>query len=258
MSSLAMLPLNVAGGIATLTLDRPPVNAMNDEWVAAFHARLDELETREGWSVLHIRSAHAVFSAGADLAQMRERFTDAGLEPQLASIREYQRLFTRIEAFPAVTLAEIGGAALGGGFELALVCDLRIAAHEARLGLPELQLGLLPGAGGTQRLTRLCGRPTALRLILGAETVDGVAAEALGLVQWTAPAAELAARAAEIAARYAALPAHAARAAKACIALAADPDADGFAAEINHTRSLLQSAPTRALIGAFLARSVRR
>ena len=124
MSSLAMLPLNVAGGIATLALDRPPVNAMNDEWVAAFHARLDELGTREDWSVLHIRSAHAAFSAGADLEQMRERFTDAGLEPQLASIREYQQLFTRIEALPAVTLAEIGGAALGGGFELTMACDL--------------------------------------------------------------------------------------------------------------------------------------
>ncbi len=258
MPSLAMLPLNVAGGVATLTLDRAPVNAMNDEWVTAFHARLDELGRREDWSVLHIRSAHAVFSAGADLAQMRDRFTEAGLEPQLASIREYQLLFTRIEALPAVTLAEVGGAALGGGFELTLACDLRIAAHEARLGLPELRLGLLPGAGGTQRLTRLCGRPTALRLILGAEILDGASAERLGLVQWSAPTREIAARAAEIAAHYAALPAHAARAAKACIALAADPDADGFAAEINHTRSLLQSAPTRALVGAFLARSGRR
>lgn len=252
-----MFHLTIADRIATLVLDRAPVNAMNDSWVGGFHARLDELAGRADWSVLHLRSAQKVFSAGADLAQMRDRFTDAGLEPQLASIRDYQKLFARIEALPAVTLAEIGGAALGGGFELTLACDLRIAAHEARVGLPELRLGLLPGAGGTQRLTRLCGRPTALRLILGAETLDGAAAERLGLVQWSAARAELPARAAEIAARYAALPAHAAAAAKACIAMAGDPDSDGFAAEIDHTRFLLQSAPTRALVGEFLARSVR-
>ena len=252
-----MFQLSVADGIATLVLDRAPVNAMNDAWVAGFHALLDGLGARDDWSVLHIRSARRVFSAGADLAQMRERFTPEGLEPQLASIRDYQELFARIEALPAITLAEIGGAALGGGFELTLACDLRIAAHEAQLGLPELRLGLLPGAGGTQRLTRLCGRPTALRLILGAETLDGASAERLGLVQWSAPGADLPARAREIAARYAALPAHAARAAKSCIALAGDPSADGFAAEIDHTRGLLQSAPTRALVGAFLARSQR-
>ena len=252
-----MFQLSVADGIATLVLDRAPVNAMNDAWVAGFHAVLDGLGKRDDWSVLHLRSAHKVFSAGADLAQMRERFTPEGLEPQLVSIRDYQKLFARIEELPAVTLAEINGTALGGGFELTLACDLRIAAHEARVGLPEVRLGLLPGAGGTQRLTRLCGRPTALRLILGAETLDGAAAERHGLVQWSAPAAELAARAREIAARYAALPPHAARAAKACIAMALDPDSDGFAAEIDHTRGLLQSAPTRTLVGEFLARSQR-
>ena len=252
-----MFQLSVADRIATLVLDRAPVNAMNDAWVAGFHATLDGLAQRDDWSVLHLRSAHKVFSAGADLAQMRERFTPEGLAPQLVSIRDYQKLFARIEELPAVTLAEINGTALGGGFELTLACDLRIAAHEARVGLPELRLGLLPGAGGTQRLTRLCGRPTALRLILGAETLDGAAAERHGLVQWSAPGAELAARARDIAARYAALPPHAARAAKACIAMALDPDSDGFAAEIDHTRGLLQSAPTQALVGEFLARSQR-
>ena len=84
---------------------------------------------------------------------------------------------------PRVTLAEINGAALGGGFELALACDLRIAALEAKMGLPELRLGLLPGAGGTQRMTWLAGRPAALRLILGAEQMDGAEALRLGLVQ---------------------------------------------------------------------------
>jgi len=249
-----MFHLHVADRIATVVLDRPPVNAMSDAWVAAFHALLDELGAHDDWSVLQLRSALKVFAAGADLKEMRARFAAPdGLEQQLAGVRGYQALFARIEALPAVTLAEIGGAALGGGFELALACDLRIAAREARMGLPELRLGLLPGAGGTQRMTRLAGRPTALRLILGTEQIDGTEAERLGLVQWCVPAAELAQAAASIARRYAAVPAHAVKAAKACIAAAHDPTTNGFDKEVEQTNLLLQSAQTRDLIGAFLA-----
>ncbi len=249
-----MFHLQVADAVATVVLDRPPVNAMSDAWVAGFHALLDGLGARDDWSVLHIRSALKVFAAGADLKEMRARFAAPdGLDQQLAGVRGYQALFARIEALPVVTLAEIGGAALGGGFELALACDLRIAAREARMGLPELRLGLLPGAGGTQRMTWLAGRPTALRLILGVEQVDGTEAERLGLVQWSVPAGELAATAAAIARRYGAVPAHAVRAAKACIAAAGNPAMNGFDEEVGQTRALLQSARTRELIGAFLA-----
>jgi enoyl-CoA hydratase/carnithine racemase len=251
----ALFHHSVADGVATVTMDNPPVNAMSDAWVAGFHAMLDALEMRDDWSVLHLRSALRVFSAGAELKEMRARFADPnGLEPQMEVIRGYQRLFARIEALPRVTLAEIAGPALGGGFELALVCDLRIASHAATVGLPELRLGLLPGAGGTQRLTWLCGRPMALRLILGAEALDGAAAERAGLVQWSVPEADLAATAASIARRYAALPGHAAAAAKRCIAAAGGPNEDGFALEIDQTRALLRTERTRGLIGAFLAR----
>ena len=90
-----------------------------------------------------------MFCAGADLAEMRARFAAAdGVEAMVGTAAEMQRLFARLEALPQVTLAELGGAALGGGFELALACDLRIAAHEAKLGLPEAQRGSIPGAGG--------------------------------------------------------------------------------------------------------------
>ena len=249
-----MFHLQVAGGIATVTMDRPPVNAMSQAWVEGFHSLLDALDGRDDWSVLHLRSALKVFSAGADLKEMRERFAaDDGLQRQLATIRGYQQLFARIEALSRVTLAEISGAALGGGFEVTLACDLRIAAREVKVGLPELRLGLLPGAGGTQRMTRLAGRPVALRLILGAEQISGEAAERLGLVQWAVPAAELADTARNIAARYATLPAHAAKAAKACIAAATTPGLDGFNEEVAQTSGLLQTPRTRELIGAFLA-----
>nr|WP_294512857.1 enoyl-CoA hydratase-related protein [uncultured Rhodopila sp.] len=248
-----MFHLQVADGVSTLLLEHAPVNAMSDAWVKEFHSLLDRLDERNDWSVLHIRSTLKVFAAGADLKEMRERFFAAdGLDRQISAVRGYQRLFSRIEALPGVTLAEINGAALGGGFELALACDLRIAALEAKMGLPELRLGLLPGAGGTQRMTRLVGRPAALRLILGAEQVDGAEALRQGLVQWSVPAAELAMKAADIARRYAALPAHAAKAAKACITAATAPGINGFEEEVQQTRFLLTSDKTRELVGAFL------
>jgi enoyl-CoA hydratase/carnithine racemase len=165
---------------------------------------------------------------------------------------------TRRHSAPARTsrrcaLAEIGGAALGGGFELALSCDLRIAAAEAKIGLPEVKLGLIPGAGGTQRLTRLVGRGLASRLILMAETVDGTTAVQLGLVQWSCPRAEIASRATDIAQRIAALPRAALAAAKHCIAAAAECGRGGFSDELEATYHLQTDAETRERINAFLA-----
>jgi enoyl-CoA hydratase len=253
-----MFRLEVADRIATLVLDRPPVNALNAEWTLLFHAELDALEARDDWAVLHLRSALRLFSAGADLKDMREAFATADPVPALVeAILGYQRLFARLEALPRVTLAEIGGAAMGGGLELALACDLRIVAREARVGLPELALGLLPAAGGTQRLTRLCGRAVAARLILGAATVDGAEAERLGLAQWSTPLAELPAAAAEIARRYAAIPAHAVARAKLCLAAAGDPARDGFELELEGSEALLASSETRALVRQFLERKVK-
>jgi enoyl-CoA hydratase len=253
-----MLDLRVADNVATITMANAPVNAMSDAWMAAFHTHLDVLDKRDDWAVLHIRSALKIFCAGAELKEMRTRFNaPGGIEAQLKVIREYQLLYDRIEALPRVTLAEINGAALGGGFELALACDLRVAAQEAKIGLPELRLGLLPGAGGTQRMTRLAGRPTALRMILGAEQIGGAEAERLGLVQWCFPLADLQDKAAEIARRYAALPAHAAAAAKACITAAATPGDGGFAEEMRQTQGLLNTEATRALVAAFLDRTNR-
>ncbi|MSP04314.1 MAG: enoyl-CoA hydratase/isomerase family protein [Acetobacteraceae bacterium] len=253
-----MLDLRVADNIATITMANAPVNAMSNAWMATFHTHLDVLDRRNDWAVLHIRSALKIFCAGAELKEMRARFNTAGgIKAQINVIRDYQLLYDRIESLPRVTLAEINGAALGGGFELALACDLRVAAQEAKIGLPELRLGLLPGAGGTQRMTHLAGRPTALRLILGAEQIDGTEAERLGLVQWCFPLTNLQDKTAEIARRYAALPPHAATAAKACITAATTAGEDGFAEEISQTHSLLNTEATRSLVVAFLDRTNR-
>ena len=254
-----MLKLEFDQGVARLTLDRPPANAIDSAWLAAFDRLLADLERRSDWQVLHLRSGQKVFCAGADLAEMRLRFSAPdGIDALVKHAAAMQALFARIEALPQVSLAEIGGAAVGGGFELALACDLRVAAMEAKLGLPEAQLGLVPGAGGTQRLTRLAGRATASRLILGGEVVDGNTARELGLVQWTLPAAELAAEAARKAQALANMPGNALVACKACIAAAGDPRRNGFAEEIEASQRLYGEIPTRERVQAFLDRSGRR
>src|SRR5471032_3630720 len=247
-----MFQISTAGPVTTLTLSHPPVNAISDEWVRTFDSKLDQLGS--ACSVLHIRSGQKVFCAGADLKEMRGRMDMAdGPDRMYAYVASIQRLYARIEKLPQVTLAEIGGAAMGGGFELALSCDLRIAAIEAKLGLPEARLGLIPGAGGTQRLTRLCGPAIATRLILGAEILDGRTAAELGVVHWAAPRAELAKRAAEIVRGIAGLPAAALAASKACIAAAGYKDRGGYTDELEFTRLLLNDAETRKRVDAFLA-----
>lgn len=247
-----MFQISTAGPVTTLTLSHPPVNAISDEWVRTFDSKLDQLGA--SCAVLHIRSDQKVFCAGADLKEMRGRMDMAdGPDRMYAYVAAIQRLYFRIEALPQVVLAEIGGAAMGGGFELALACDLRIAANEAKVGLPEARLGLIPGAGGTQRLTRLCGPALASRLILGAEVLDGATAAALGVVHWSVPRAELPARAAEIAKRIADLPAAALAASKACIAAASQPGRGGYTVELEFTRSLLTNPETQKRVQAFLA-----
>lgn len=249
-----MLTLSISGAVATVTLCRPPVNALSVAWIDTFHSHLDSIATHPNCALIHIRSDQKVFCAGADLNEMRGRMASQdGADRSYAYVASLQRLFARIERLPQVTLAEIGGAAMGGGLELALACDLRLATDDAKVGLPEARLGLIPGAGGTQRLTRLCGPAVAARLILGAEVVDGVTAATLGVVHWALPRTELAQRAAQIVANVGALPAGALAASKACIAAAGHAERGGFIDELEFTRQLMRNAETLARVEAFLA-----
>lgn len=251
-----MLFMSVSDNVATVTLSRSPVNAINDEWLCQFDNVFNQLSARSDWKVLHLRSDQKVFCAGADLNEIRDRIeAPDGPDRMYAYVAAIQRLFARLENLPQVTVAEIGGAAMGGGLELALACDLRIAANEARFGLPEARLGLIPGAGGTQRLTRLCGRPVAERLILGVEVVDGATARELGIVQWAVPGPKLAERALEIIRRIASLPSGALMASKTCIAAAGEPGRNGYSEELEATRRLLTDPDTRQRVEAFLAGS---
>lgn len=238
-----------------VTLGRPPVNAINQEWLERFHQALEGLEESQEIGVLHLRSSQKVFSAGADLKLMQRCFErEDGADALVEHARAMQDLYRRIETLPQVTVAEIGGAALGGGLELALACDLRVASTEAMLGLPEARLGLLPGAGGTQRLTRLCGPGVARRLILGAEMVNGEKACELGLVQWAIAPQQLEAWTRELVASLAGLPAAALAASKRCLAAAEQAGESGFALELHETRQLLGREDTRERIAKFLGK----
>ena len=251
-----MIDLQITDHVARLVLNRAPVNALNEALLAALNEAVDRIENTPGISVVHVRSTQKAFCAGADLAMMKSLLeTAAGKDEMIAFVRRIQQMLFRLEDLGAVTVAEIGRAALGGGLELALACDLRVAAETVKLGLPEANLGLLPGAGGTQRLTRLCGEPVARRLILGAEVIDGREAQRLGLVQWSVPAEQLEAFTGELVNRLGKLPVHAVAACKRCIAAALDDSVDGYELELSETRKLHDIPESQARIQAFLDKS---
>jgi len=238
-----------------LTMARAPVNAINRKWIDGFDAVLDELERQPDVTVLLVRSSQRTFSAGADLNLMRECFaTEDGPDVMVETVRRMQRLYDRIESASQVVIAEIGGAAHGGGFELALACDLRVAAEGALLGLPETRLGLLPGAGGTQRMSRLCGPGVARRMILTAEVVTGTQALGLGLVQWAVPAAELEAFTLALAERVGTMSPKALAACKRCFSAADAELGSGMLIELLETHKLLNAGDTRRRVAAFLDR----
>jgi enoyl-CoA hydratase len=224
-----MFAVETNSGVTTLTLSHSPVNAISEEWIRSFDAKLDVLATEPRCGVLHIRSDQKVFCAGADLKEVRARMdTPDGADRMYAYVAGIQRLYARIERLPQVTVAE------------------------AKLGLPEVRLGLIPGAGGTQRLSRACDPSIAKRLILGAEIIDGVTAAKLGVVHWAVPRSELAQRAAEIVGGIASLPTEALAASKACIAAAGNSDRSGYTYELEFTRLLLNNADTRKRVDEFL------
>lgn len=250
-----MLSISESGSVLTITLSRDPVNAVDDAWIDAFGDAIAKLGERDDLAVVRIRSGLRTFCAGADLKLMQRSLEgSAGVDAMVSVVQRMQRLFDAIEALPQVTVAEIGGSALGGGFELALSCDLRMASTLAVLGLPEARLGLLPGAGGTQRLLRLCGANVARRLILTAEAVTGDVALELGLVHWAVTPDALARESQALVERIGALSAPALAACKRCLRAALEPGLSGYLIERLETRALYQNPDTRQRVSGFVNR----
>jgi enoyl-CoA hydratase len=188
------------------------------------------------------------FIAGADIGEFAER---TPLEQR--AVMEGRRVFDEIAAYPKPTIAMINGFALGGGCELALACDMRIAARSARLGQPEIRLGLIPGGGGTQRLPRLVGAGQALRLILSGEIIDATEAHRIGLVDEIVDDDALRARTAEIAQGMAAHSPVALRLAKAAVHAALEaPLGAGLAMERELFITAFASEDRREGVAAFL------
>ena len=244
-----MISLTIEASVATVTLCRSPVNAINEEWIEQLDRILAEVERTPRVNVLWIRSGERVFCAGADLELIRSLFdSETGRRQMIAMTRRMQEVYARLERLPQVSVVEIGGAAMGGGF----ACDLRVVADSARIGLPEARLGLLPAAGGTQRMTRICGDAVARRLILGAEVIGGAEAVTLGCAHWVAPAAELESVTRAVVERIAALPDMALAECKRCIDVAVGAEEDGFEVELAGSAALLADAETQRRVQQFL------
>ncbi|WP_027409533.1 enoyl-CoA hydratase [Anoxybacteroides tepidamans] len=174
--------------VATVTFSRPPANALSSAVLKEFSTLLDELENDDNVRVILLHGEGKFFSAGADIKE----FTTIGEKEQATQLALLgQQVMEKIEQFPKPVIAAIHGAALGGGLELAMGCHIRIVAENAKLGLPELQLGLIPGFAGTQRLTRYVGFSKAAEMMWTSEPITGVEAVQWGLANKAVPEEQL-------------------------------------------------------------------
>ncbi|MFE5734170.1 enoyl-CoA hydratase/isomerase family protein [Streptomyces sp. NPDC056528] len=220
--------LEVAEGVGTIRLDRPPMNALDVATQDRLRELAQEATDRDDVRAVVLYGGEKVFAAGADIKEMQVMDHVAMVKRS----RALQDAFTAVARIPKPVVAAVTGYALGGGCELALCADFRIAADNARLGQPEILLGLIPGAGGTQRLSRLVGPSKAKDLIFTGRMVKADEALSLGLVDRVVPAAEVYEQAHAWAAKLAQGPAVALRAAKEAIDQGLETDIDtGLAVE---------------------------
>jgi len=202
--------LEVDGGIGTIRLDRPPMNALDAAVQESIRAAATEAAERRDVAAVIVYGGEKVFAAGADIKQM-QAMSYADMVDRSGALQSSLSAVARI---PKPTVAAITGYALGGGLELALCCDFRVCAQDAKLGQPEILLGIIPGAGGTQRLPRLVGPSRAKDLIYSGRFVDAEEALAFGLADEVVAPDEVYAAARRRVERYVGGPAYALRAAK--------------------------------------------
>lgn len=241
--------VTVDSGIATITIDRPPVNALDVHLLQVLSEALEAAVEDAGVRVILFTGTGTRFVAGADIKTLQ------GLSPESAAdfVRTIQGTFDLIEAAPKPTIAVINGDALGGGLELALACDIRFAATNARLGLPEIRLGLIPGAGGTQRLTEVLGRSRALEMLYTGAPVSARDALALGMVNKVFEPQDVMNEALKWARSLAAGPRHAYAAAKECVQTNLLVGREqGLLAEASSLARLLPTPDGREGIAAFI------
>jgi enoyl-CoA hydratase/carnithine racemase len=240
------------GEVAHLVLNNPPMNLMSDPMLEAFEAALTTLEGAAPGDVRAVvvsSTAEKAFSAGSDVKAFANHVGTAGR----AHHARDEAVCARLAQLPMPTIAAIEANALGGGLEIALACDIRVASESSKLGLPEVRLGVTPGAGGTQRLPRAVGVARAKELALTGRIIDAHEAERIGLVTRVVPAGQAVAAAIEIANEIAQRGPLAVREVKRLIDIATDNDLDtGLAAEIDASERVFNSADMLEGMNAFI------
>jgi enoyl-CoA hydratase/carnithine racemase len=220
--------VDVEGAVATIRLDRPPANALGEAVSREIVTATEVVAADDAVRAVVVWGGERLFAAGADIKAM----VDWGPEEVAPDVLALVEACAALEAVPKPVTAAITGYALGGGLELALACDFRVASDNAKLGLPEIRLGIIPGAGGTQRLPRLVGLAKARDLILSGRHLDAAEAFEIGLVDRVVRAGEAYAAALEDARRWATGPTRAYGAAKRALLAAGDGDlAEGLRVE---------------------------
>jgi enoyl-CoA hydratase len=235
-------------GVALVTLNRPDaLNALSFALLAELDTVLAVLDDDDTCRAIVITGGERAFAAGADVREL------AGETPDSLRADDPFAAIDRVGRLRTPTIAAVRGFALGGGAELAMACDMLIAGENAQLGQPEVLLGVIPGAGGTQRLARAVGRARAMEMVLTGRRIRAAEAERIGLVTKLVPAEDVVSSALDLGARIAAMPPLAVRAAKAAVnAAQALPLADGLRLERDRFEELFATEDQREGMAAFL------
>ncbi len=190
MKHYQTIVVEFSDGVAVITLNRPEVmNALSFRLKGEVAGAFDDMETDDGARVVILTGGEKVFSSGADIKERRQvKLTQSQF---YSAQKKSQAFYTRIREFEKPVIAAVSGVAAGGGCELALVCDLRIASESARFGLPEVKIGVMPAAGGTQRLPRLIGAARAKEMLFTGDFIDAREALCMGLVNRVVPVERL-------------------------------------------------------------------
>jgi enoyl-CoA hydratase/carnithine racemase len=241
--------LEVEGAVATIRLDRPKMNALDAQMQEEVREAALEAGARDDVRAVVLYGGERVFAAGADIKEMAAMsYVD-----MLARADRLQECFAVVARLPKPVIAAVTGYALGGGCELSLCADFRVVADNAKMGQPEILLGVIPGAGGTQRLARLVGPAKAKDLVFTGRFVDAQEALAIGLADVVVPSADVYSTAVEMAARYAEGPAVALRAAKKAVDEGLEMDLDaGLRLESTLFASLFATDDRTAGMSSFL------
>jgi enoyl-CoA hydratase len=239
------------GAIGIVTLNRPKsLNAISDELLLELDHALDEIEEDEGVGVVIITGQEKVFGAGADITEIANLRSPVDANRFTKKVR---KVFDKLATLRQPTIAAVSGLALGGGFEIALACDIRVAAENARFGLPEIKLGVLPGGGGTQRLPRLVGAGRAKEMLFSGDPVDAQEAYRIGIVNRIVPVGSLMEEAKKLAGIYLERPGYAIMTIKRLVNEGLDMDLNsGLAHEARNFEILFSTGDQKEGMKAFL------